>query len=256
MSTGATSDLERDLKRVFARPDLGLCDRTRELALWSVNELEEPQRSEFERHLRGCSDCLENLRELDALGEAEAPPERSSWLSRLWPRPRVLAPLLAAGAACVLCVALWSQHPSESPLHAKGGWQLLVAVERDGRVFRASHGAMLQAGDRLGFFYTSEASGYLALFSADEAGTVLRLYPSGQKPSAAVAAGREVRIPDGAVLSAGHGFEWLVGFFSPKPILETEAASALRRMVASRKGFDLGAAGLKNVETRVIGVRR
>jgi len=68
--------------------------------------------------------------------------------------------------------------------------------------------------------------------------------------------GREVRIPDGAVVGEGNGCEWVIGFWSDEPLLEGAAKTAVARMLAAREGCSLGAPELSGVEVRVVGVRR
>jgi len=248
------AELERLLGRVFSLPDEEGCEHTRALALMVAGELPATEQAELERHVAGCAECRESLK----LFESSVSDLEGTWASRLVERARtirllwMLPPVAVAAGLLLLVVA---RIPSGvGDLQPKGGWELHVGVERAGRSFRLSEGAVLQEGDRLGFFYSSEVPGHLAIYGVDQGGGIVRLHPTGPEESRTAPAGQAVRVPDGAVLSEAHGCEWVVGFFGAKPMSEAEANRAIRAMYAARKECQLGAA--PSAEVRVIGVRR
>ncbi len=134
-------------------------------------------------------------------------PARRPWLYRY-------APLLAAAALLVFVLILARPKPQ---LVMKGApITLKIAVERGAHRFTATPGARLDAGDRLGFFYSSAQPGYLAVFNRDQSGQVVPLFPH-LPQSAKVAAGSSVPLPDGATVERGSGCEWFVAVFSKAP---------------------------------------
>ena len=91
---------------------------------------------------------------------------------------------------------------------------MAIAVERGGERFTAREGDRLQAGDRLGFFYSASKPGYLAFFNLDASGKASVLFPSGAQKSGRIEAGQERPLVDGGVVRGGDPCEWLVAFFS------------------------------------------
>ena len=146
--------------------------------------------------------------------------------------------------------------PQGAGLHPKGTFQLHVGVQRGSEVLRARPGEKLREGDRLGFFYSSESPGHLTLLSSDESGQLVRLYPTSAEYSAEVAAGVEVRIPDGAVVGPARGCEWIFALFAPRPIREDAARESLRGMLAARQGCRLGPSGAQDLLVQTFEVSR
>jgi hypothetical protein len=95
---------------------------------------------------------------------------------------------------------------------------LTVGVKRDGQTFVASPLQVLKTGDRVGFFYTASKSGYLAVVNRDGMGTASVMFPNGALSSARIDAGKEIPIPDGAVVERGKACEWIVAVFSDEPM--------------------------------------
>jgi hypothetical protein len=204
---------------------------------YAAGESSPEERQEFEAHLFGCRDCREALARFRQ-------PQRRAW--RRW--TAAAAALLLVG---VLAAAAWwlrRDHvpaPQPGALAMKGGFHLTVAVARGDRRFVAASGAELQAGDRLGFFYSSPTAGYLVLLFADENGTVARLYPPAEPER--LPAGERVRLADGALVEPGSGCEWIVGVFTAErpdvARLEGALRGALRRREACQlPGLELPAA--------------
>ena len=140
-------------------------------------------------------------------------------------------------------------------LHAKGSWQLHVAVERRGETFRFHDGMKLETNDKLGLFYSAQYDGYLMVLYVDAVEEVV-LFPGHGERSATVSAGQEVRLAAGALLSEGSGCEWVVGFFSPAPIGLEEAKAACREMLDPNVSCALTRARLPEVDTQVLRVER
>jgi hypothetical protein len=147
--------------------------------------------------------------------------------------------LATAGVVLVTFAAVISLELTREPeeqLRPKGTWQLHTGVERSGHEFLAYDGIRLETGDRLGFFYTAEQPGTMMILYADEAGDIVLIYPAQAKTSARIDAGREVRVPDGAVVDPGRGCEWVIGLFSDRPFAIRTAHEVIRRMLEERIG--------------------
>lgn len=129
--------------------------------------------------------------------------------------------LIAAGLAGSLALAVLSPTREEAPstMSPKGDAdRLIVAVDRAGRQFRAQPGQVLMQEDRLGFFYSTERAGYVAVFARDSGGMVTIIHPVPGEQSAPVERGREIPLSGGAVADVGSGCEWAVAVFSDEPL--------------------------------------
>jgi hypothetical protein len=177
-------------------------------------------------HLEQCPVCREALALLlEAEGMATTPlPARAVWAWRARPA------LLAASVALVLGVAAllgWRLlgpggaeiAQSQGTLAIKGGADTIaIAVERGTRRFRARPGDALLDGDRIGFFYSAEQSGFLTLLELNERGETAVLFPAAGGNSAPISAGSRLPLPDGGVVRQTDLCEWLVGVFSSEPL--------------------------------------
>lgn len=247
----------------FAQRAARQCDREVDLARYAAADLALRERREFARHLDACPECCEDLAryaELQRDGELGEPrepwrwPRLDAWLR--WPGPRGLQ-WAAAAALALFVVGILARPSHRDTLQIKGSadFQLHVAGEREGKVYRVQEGSKVDPGDRLGFFYSASSSGYLQVLYAGEQEVVV-IVPSSGGGSVRIEAGREVRLPDGAVVSAGGGCEWFVGLFSRRPIGADEARDTVRRMVTGRSGCSLGEAHTPDVATWTVGVRQ
>jgi hypothetical protein len=231
---------------------------------YAAGELDGPELEAFESHLEGCAHCRQALSEFDALAgiwDAEPEEERPFIQRLLGPGRLRWAAGLAAAAALALVLVLvpfGGQEGREGVLTPKGYWQLHVAAERDGKTFRVTDGSVLKTGDQLGFFYTAEKEGYLTILYVEESLRIVRLYPTLGTPGGQVTLGKNIRIPDGAVLSPATGCEWIVGLFSEQELAEEIAMKSVSRMVKKRRGctLDAGDSQLKQVAVQVIQVIR
>ncbi len=253
----ANEEIEAMLERVLLRRDAGRCPQAAVLALYVCGDATREEALEFERHLLGCAECRADLHGFHA---AAAPWKSVGQRSLAWRlRARLRQPVLfvAAGAAAAVAIVLAvSPRVLESHLVQKGAPQFHVAVERDGHVFRANEGVALRSGDRLGFFYTAGSPAFLAIVYVDESQEVVRLHPTDDAFSAPVSPGNGVRLPNGAVINDGRGCEWVVALFSHERLDERGVVSAVKRMVATRSGCELGRSGLTGVTVQSLGVRR
>ncbi len=261
--------LEADLSRYFAQAEQG-CGKQAELALHVAGE---PVPADFAAHLATCAECqadLAALAQTDAQwasagaegpsaslgmnGGAAVPPVGPLPPGRLLRFPTRIRIFVAAIAAAVLAFVLIPKD--DHRLSAKGGWMLEVAAERDGKQFLTPSGTVLQSGDSLGFFYSSDQDGYLTVLYADGHADPVRLFPARSQEAARVQAGSKVSLPDGAVLSSGSDCEWVIGLFSDRSITAGHAKEIASRMVANRHDCTLGSAADSSVDARVVTVRR
>lgn len=126
------------------------------LELYSLGTLPDPELVPVEEHLLICSSCQDRLRETDeyvqAMREAAAEyrrrhPYRSSKHAsagfRLWGYPR-LKPVLIAGAACLLSLAMWRAQVQK---RTAGVESAPVAVTL--QAFRSTENAAAPAGTAL-----------------------------------------------------------------------------------------------------------
>lgn len=243
--------LEDDLTRYFATAPQDGCGMQVLVAMKLAGELPPEKTAEVEAHLASCAECQADLKDLEATKDVPAA------TARVIPFPSRIRIFVAAAAAAVIAALGWSFTREDHGLTAKGaGWRLEVAAERDGKQFLAPSGTALQAGDSLGFFYSSDRAGYLTVLYADGHNAPVRLFPARDPNAAHVVAGTKVSIPDGAVLSAGADCEWIIGLFSDRSLAADEANRLAERMVAGRKGCDLAAAAEAGVEPQVVTVKR
>lgn len=179
-----------------------------------------------ERHLAECETCRKTLLCVHLFDKSVAEVSSSAEPVII---PSARNRYLRLGAvAAILVVALsvfffnllnGPQHNEEDQFLIKGATdRLYVGINRKNRVFRAARLQQLKRGDRLGFFYSSEKAGYLAVLNRDGQGKVSVLYPPKGDISGAVEKGEDISISDGAVVEEGARCEWIVGVFSDTPL--------------------------------------
>jgi hypothetical protein len=148
--------------------------------------------------------------------EAERGRRRWMWLAGLLP---------VAAAAAWLVIA----HPPDD-VRFKGG-EFLVMVLREGMNEPApvAEGQPLRAGDRLRFLFRAPADGYVMILDRDGTGRVTAFYPQGQAEGAAIGPSPALApLPGSIRLDDAPGPEWIVLFFSPKPVRVEDFTRALR----------------------------
>lgn len=139
-------------------------------------------------------------------------------------------------AAGVAIVAL-SGEPDQA-LRAKGGAganvttssahdDLIVSLERDGLAVRVAQGTKLAEGDRLTFFHTSRAAGFVAVYNVDGDGMPTRLFPDAEGEGV-IMAGAERALSAGAIVGPGRACEWLIAIFSDTSLDPDELERRLR----------------------------
>jgi hypothetical protein len=212
------------------------CSDLENIALVLAGSADSAQIKRASRHLDECPLCRRAVNVLDAMGKenTEKPSSARSWLP-VWRRP------LVAFSACALLVLFgvlfWKMPvdaPDEDTLVVKGcADNILIAVENDARRFIAKNGGQLRDGDRLGFFYSAQETGYLALFNVHAAGTVSLLFPFGMRQSDKIDAGKNIALPGNGIVRKTRECEWLVGVFSHQSLDTQELASSLRKAVAA-----------------------
>jgi anti-sigma factor RsiW len=256
------NDLSRQLEEVVRwhhRRRDGGCAEEVALGRFAAGDLDPDERAAFEGHLAGCPECRLDLQRFALASREEAaaaPLERRSGQPRRlrFGRLRWAVAAVAVAAVAVLAVRLVPEPPSA--LHPKGvaAFQLHAAALRQGKTLRVREGVRLEPGDQVGFFYSAPRAGHLMILYAGER-ELVRVFPAATARSAPVAAGREVRIPDGATLSAGTGCEWFFGIWSSRSFDEAEAARRVGALRDRRRGCRVEGSSKGEVNVQVIGIR-
>lgn len=236
--------VEAGIAAYFAEREAG-CSQEVALALLHAGELDEAAQAQVRRHLASCAECREDLAALSLPAPQGAAVLPLRFPKRVW--------LFAAPAVALAASLLLFFLPSPDRLRPKGGWSLEVAAQRGTAQFRAPSGTTLREGDQLGFFYSAPKDGYLTVLyaSADEA--PVQVFPALGPQSAFVRAGSQVPLADGAKVGAGAGCEWVVGFFTERPLSASEARRRVRALLGGRQGCALPSA---EAEVQVVTVRR
>ncbi|HEY3451330.1 MAG TPA: zf-HC2 domain-containing protein [Myxococcales bacterium] len=229
--------VEKGLRRLLsvAAADGDAC-APGDLFRYASGEATREEAEAFERHLARCDSCRADLEVFRGLSQqpAATTPARARW--REWFSGWRLVPV-AAAASALLALGAWRAQsrwtPPEDLLEAKGGYKLHVAVQRGEQRFMGTSGSILKTGDTLGFFYTASADVYLTALVADGTGSIAQAYPAAGQPGK-LARGVEQRLAAGAVVQDGASCEWIVAFFSPKPLAVETLRTALARAVARR----------------------
>ncbi len=250
-------DMESLLPAYFQAREGSFCEQGNEVARFVAQDMEESERADFALHLESCAACRQVVQSAQAQianWESARPGEPRAWFS--WPRFSA-----AATAAATVLLLLWvwpGSGPPPGQLNPKGVFELHVAAEREGNTFRVQDHTRLQVGDRLGFFYSASMPGYLLILHIDSTGEIQQLFPAQATQSAAIAAGKKIALPDGAVVSAGKDCEWIVALFAQQDIEPMQAQSALARRFQTRSACRLGAPAdkLPGVDIQVFQVTR
>jgi RNA polymerase sigma factor (sigma-70 family) len=136
--------------------------------------------------------------------------------------------LIALGIAYFGFVSRGEKTGSATSLTVKGpGDRFFAAVRRGGTEFTLHPGDKLKKNDQIGLFYTARESGYLAVFSKDDNGETVLLYPAGRKRSAPIKTGARIPLNDGAVVEAGDGCAWLIAVFSREALSTARIAESI-----------------------------
>ncbi len=220
------------------------------LSRYVAGDLNMEERHKFEQHLTTCAQCGQLMRDYKGSEDAWAPPSLmqriQDFLFSASSKRRYGAIAIAGVAVAMLVLVLRpaSEVPRDSvgklgSLRAKGGFSLHIAAKRAAQVFRIQDGDRLQDGDQLGFFYTSQQRGFFTLFHLDEVGVITRLVPAASETMLALDPATQAALPDGAILSAGTGCEWLVGFYAQQAIPYQRMIDSLKTSLDHRQGCSL-----------------
>jgi RNA polymerase sigma factor (sigma-70 family) len=195
----------------------------------AVLKTDEPEhRAWVEEHISSCSLCRKSLLLLQAMESRgddlpiQSIPNRTAQMAghRLLKGMAIAAGLLLA--LSVVYISVFLQTPSPRPgegLTVKGGSDgFFVAVQRGRDSFTLRPLDKLIEDDKLGLFYSTGQSGYLAVFSMDTEGEATLLYPANGKKSSRITRGKRIPLEDGALVGVGTGCEWLAAVFSEKPL--------------------------------------
>ena len=219
-------DIEADLRALFSPEDAPCLAGVpaADLYRYASGDGTVAEQEAFRAHLRSCATCQADLDAFSATQMALAASRRRRALR--WSHLSVPVGVAAAAAAFLL----WLKPPEPpSDARVKGGFSLTVALERGSLRSIAAPGAALLAGDVLGFFTSAPKDGRVLLLFADAVGKVSRI--SAAVGGTPVSRGPNKPFPDGAVLEAGRGCEWIVAFFDAGTIDESKATLALRAAV-------------------------
>lgn len=136
------------------------------------------------------------------------------------PRLPGVGALLAAAAVLLLGVGWRLLTADEGPaLMIKGpptARLTVLATRGGGEAFEVRPDTPLRADDRLGFFISAEAPGFVAVYLIDRSGAV-RLAPSGGRIGAHPAGARVV-LPEGARMTPGSDCEWFMAALADRPL--------------------------------------
>ncbi len=218
------------------------CKALETVALVLSGDASAKQIEEANAHLAGCETCRRAVLTLDNVtARGVVPPHRVGKGTANKPlligsgMRRVSLSIAATILVVLVAGLLWQLKLTESEtssLVVKGDDdELHVAVERQGSRFVLRPGSKLKTNDVLGFFYSTDTAGYLAVFNLDNAGVPELLYPAGQTQSASVEPGLKVPLPDGGVVQAGQVREWFIAVFSDEPLVLRDVAE----IIAARK---------------------
>jgi hypothetical protein len=189
-----------------------------------AGELSPEREHDAELHLRGCLDCRERRRSMDAVSQAYLADARSEQtLTRLRrssrrPASRVSARLLAtlAIAAAIGLSLLPIQRESES-LRSKGALRFGFFVKRGERVFRGTDGERLRPGDQLRFTVQPARTGHVAILSLDSRGVVDVYYPAVGAPIQVAPREQETALAAAVELDASLGEERIYALLCERP---------------------------------------
>jgi hypothetical protein len=186
-----------------------------------AGELAAPARLALESHLARCERCRARASALAA--ERRALLAVATRLPVLSPRarPRTRLPLPAAAVtalAVAACALLWlkaAPEPSEPDARRKGAPHLGMFIKRGERVWRAESRAVVRAGDRLRFTYSSDRECHLALLGLDAQHASVYLPEQAKLANRAlrILPGTDVALDFGVELDASAGEERVHGIF-------------------------------------------
>jgi hypothetical protein len=174
------------------------------------------------------------------------------------PPARFSRPALAIAAGLVvamLAAGLSSSMFDRRPLIARGSTAegaahdvLTVRVKRGEALLPTGDAGRLEAGDHVGFFYSTDRPGYLMILHRDRTRVVL-LDPAGSTRSRPIDPAGNPRL-GGAEITPGEGCEWFVGVFSDDVLDAEHVRAAVERGASEPDVCELrvDVAGARSVE--------
>jgi hypothetical protein len=196
-------------------------------------------RARAAEHLAAHPEDMEAVLLLDAFEAEQEPRQLFTWILPI-------GSMLAIAASISLVFLVLDRPEEELAVKGSGDYALELAVERGGRRFVLEPSGELLPDDRVGFFYSAPRAGHLAIVHRDEAGQAAIMFPAGAGAgvSAQIFQGREVALPDVALIERGSGCEWFVAIFSESPLA---LADLLARVSSAPVGAEC------RLEVRIVG---
>ncbi len=243
-----------------------------ELTRFHAGEIEANEHERLSNHLSGCVHCRAFVHELDQfrqdfhashdrekiLERVRAGTRKASWFGNLL-RPRILAPLVAAGALALLII-VWLPRIEQPGERMKGAEiELGYWIMQAGQPRLAEQGQILHPGDRIQFWLTAPAGGYVHIVGIDEAGQINMYFPRPKEKPDIFPGGAGRPVPGSIILDKTLGQERVFVLICKQPLsadsLVTKASKlpgGVKTLItAERMPLDCSQAGiLLHKETR------
>ena len=220
------------------------CSEFESVALALAGKASRQEFGEVVEHVQSCSECTKDLlftgQILSLEQEMADSGKNIKKLPFLTPFNFSTTTLMAACLVfCLIGILTWkliqyNELPTgikiktptidkNSDMQIKGETDLLhIGVKRGAQQFRIKPGNKLRKGDHLGFFYSAPKEGYLMIYNLTSEGEKTLLYPKDGMLSAPIIKGKNIRIPDGAVMGDTIGCEWIIAVFSDQRLTKEE----------------------------------
>jgi hypothetical protein len=217
--------IEELLSDQLKGPDVSYCPGL-PLVAALLEESKDPKIAiEAGQHLQSCATCRESLALLKEIESVSATSSNSSrqgqGLGLFGMRWAWVGACALIGFISIIWLALYPRGPAQDSVRflRKGPKDTMsIAVQREDRLFVTSERKDLMEGDRLGFFYSAQSDGYMALFNVTADGTVTLLYPVGKKMMAPIRKGEHQVLPDSGIYRRSEACEWFVGLFADQEL--------------------------------------
>lgn len=223
---------------------------------------DEETKARVDKHLEGCAECREVLVTLqwadspatnldpEISSDRPEPASRAARTGLRWAAVSAAAAMVI-GFAWLLSTLDDKTPPTDAPMGLKGtDDNLTLVVGRGASRCILKPLDTLATNDQIGLFYSTLHDGYLLVFALDDNGETSLLFPAGMAESAPIAPGENRSLPDGALVEAGSGCEWIVGVFSDMPLQASEVARAIedRTQAEGRCGIEIAVPAARTVK--------
>jgi hypothetical protein len=222
---------------------------------------DEETRGRVDRHLESCAECREVLVTLqwadspategpDVGSERPRQDKRASSAGLRWVAVSAAAAMIL-GFAWLLSTLGEKTAPTDSRMGLKGtDDNLTLVVGRGASRYVLKPLDTLETNDQIGLFYSTLRDGYLLVFALDDAGETSLLFPAGGAQSAPIRTGDNLSLPDGALVEAGSGCEWIIGVFSDAPLRVSDVTRAIenRKRTDGRCGIEIKVTAARTVK--------